>query len=51
MEGEECLPLRTRDALYGGRAEAVRIDYIAKEGQESIQYVDMSRCSWVCKYF
>jgi len=36
--------LRTRDALYGGRTEAVRLRYKAREN-EKIQYVDvMSLC-------
>jgi len=44
-------PLNTRDALYGGRTEAMRLHYRVGEG-ESIQYVDvMSLCPFVCKYF
>ena len=44
-------PLNTRDALYGGRTEAMRLHYKIKEG-ESIQYVDvMSLYPFVCKYF
>ena len=49
---EEHLPLRTRDALYGGRTEAMRRYYRVKEGEETIEYVDvMSLYPWVCKYF
>ena len=33
-------PLCTRDALYGGRTEAMRLHYKAREG-ENIQYVDV----------
>ena len=44
-------PLITRDALYGGQTEALRLHYKVKEG-ESIQYVDvMSLYPSVCKYF
>ena len=44
-------PLNTRDALYGGRTEALKLHYKVKEG-ESIQYVDvMSLYPFVCKYF
>jgi hypothetical protein len=38
---EEYLPLRTRDALYGGRTEAMRLHYRVREGQETMQYVDV----------
>ena len=49
---EEHLPLRTRDALYGGRTEAMCLHYRVKEGDETIQYVDvMSLYPWMCKYF
>jgi hypothetical protein len=53
MDMEEVhLPLRTRDALYGGRTEAMRLHYKVKEGEETIEYVDiMSLYPWVCKYF
>jgi hypothetical protein len=48
---EERLPLKTRDALYGGRTEAMPLHYRVKEGEETIQYVDvMSLYPWVCKY-
>ena len=51
-EVEQSLPLTTRDGLYGGRTEAMRLHYRAKEGEETIQYVDvMSLYPWVCKYF
>jgi hypothetical protein len=51
-EEEEHLPLRMRDALYGGRTEAMRLHYRVREGQETIQYVDVMRLyPWVCKYF
>jgi hypothetical protein len=51
VEMEGSMPLRTRDALYGGRIEAMRFNYKVKEGKETIQYVDvMSLYSWVCRY-
>jgi G:T-mismatch repair DNA endonuclease (very short patch repair protein) len=50
-EEEERLPLKTRDALYGVRTEAMRLHYRFREGEETIQYVDvMSLYPWVCKY-
>jgi len=36
----EQSPLHTRDALYGGRTEAMRLHYKASEN-ETIQYVDV----------
>jgi len=43
-------PLCTRDALYGGRTEAMGLHYKAREG-EAIQYVDfMSIYPFICKY-
>jgi len=30
---EEHLPLRTRDAMYGGRTEAMRLHYRLREGE------------------
>jgi G:T-mismatch repair DNA endonuclease (very short patch repair protein) len=49
---KEHLPLRTRAALYGGRTEAMRLNYRVNDGEETIQYVDiMSLYPWVCKYF
>jgi hypothetical protein len=48
----EQQPLRTRDALYGGRTEVMCLHYKVKEGEETMQYVDvMSPYPWVCKYF
>jgi hypothetical protein len=45
-------PLITRDALYGGRTEAMRLHYKIQEGEESIQYCDiMSLHPYICKYF
>ena len=42
--------LCTRDALYGGRTEAMRLHYNAREG-ETIQYLDvMSLYHYICKY-
>jgi len=44
-------PLRTRDALYGGRTEAKCLYRKASEN-ETIQYVDiMSLYPYICKYF
>ena len=44
-------PLNTRDSLYGGRTEAMRLHHAAGDG-ETIQYVDvMSLYPYVCKYF
>ena len=44
-------PLCTRDALYGGRTEAMRLHYKVREN-ETIQYVDvMSLYPYICKYF
>ena len=43
-------PLRTRDALYGGRTEAKRLHYKVRENG-TIQYVDvMSLYLYICKY-
>jgi len=45
-------PMNTRDALYGGRTEAMRLHYKIKEGEESLQYCDiMSLYPYICKYF
>jgi hypothetical protein len=50
MEVEHLL-LRTRDALYGGRTEAMRLHYRV-QGEEAVQYADvMNLDPWVCKYF
>jgi len=44
-------PLYTRDALYGGRTEAMRLHYKVREN-ETIQYVDVMRLyPYTCKYF
>ena len=41
----------TRDTQYGGRKDAMRLHYKAREG-EIIQYVDvMSLYPYICKYF
>jgi len=34
-------PLITRDALYGGRTEAMRLHYKIREVKESVQYCDV----------
>jgi len=34
-------PLNTRDALYGGRTEAMRLQYKIREGEETVQYCDI----------
>jgi hypothetical protein len=34
-------PLITRDALYGGRTEAMRQHYRIREGKKSVQYCDV----------
>jgi len=45
-------PMNTRGALYGGRTEAMRLDYKIREGEESVQYCDiMSLYPYICKYF
>jgi hypothetical protein len=47
-EVEARLPLRKRDALYGGRTEGMRLHYRVKEGEVMIQYVDVMRMyPWV----
>jgi len=44
-------PLSTRDALYGGRMEAMRLHYIVREN-ETTQYVDvMSLYPYIFNYF
>jgi len=48
---EQQSPLRTCDAQYGGRNEAMRPLYKAREN-ETIQYVDVvSLYHYICKYF
>jgi hypothetical protein len=45
-------PLITRDALYGGQTEAMRLHYKIRKGKESVQYCDvMSLYPFICKYF
>jgi len=45
-------PLNTRDALYGGRTEAMRFHYKVREGEETVQYVDVtSLYPYLCMYF
>jgi len=34
-------PLNTRDALYGGRTEAIMLHYKVREGEETLKYVDV----------
>ena len=42
----------TRDALYGGRIEAMRLHYRIDEDVETIQYCDVkSLYPFICKYF
>jgi len=44
--------LHTRDALYRGRTEALRLHYKIAENEETIQYYDvMSLYPYICKYF
>jgi len=48
----EHAPLISRDALYGGRTEAMRLHYKIREGEESVQYCDvMSLYPYICKCF
>lgn len=45
------MSLRTRDALYGWRTEAMRLHYRVKKDEETIQYVDvMNLFPSECKY-
>jgi G:T-mismatch repair DNA endonuclease (very short patch repair protein) len=45
-------PLSTRDALYRGRTEAMRLHYKICEGKKSVQYCDVIRLyPYICKYF
>ena len=47
----ELSSLYTRDALYGGRTEAMLLHYKVREN-ETIKYVDvMSLYPYICKYF
>jgi hypothetical protein len=44
-------PLKTRDTLYGGRTEAMRLHCKIREGKETIQYVDViSLYPYISKY-
>jgi len=43
--------MNTCDALYGGPTETMRLHYKIKEGQESVQYCDItSLYPYICKY-
>ena len=43
--------LHTRDALYGGRTEAMGLHYKIEENRGTIQYCDiMSLYTYICKY-
>jgi len=45
-------PLITRDALYGGRTEAMRLHYEIREEDEPVQFCEvMSLYPYICKYF
>jgi len=45
-------PLNTRDALYGGRTEAMPLHYKIRDGEEIVEYCDiMSLYPYICKYF
>jgi hypothetical protein len=45
-------PLKTTDALYGGRTEAMRLHYAIDERKETIEYCDViSLYPSICKYF
>ena len=45
----EKSPLKTRDALYGGRTEAMRLHHKARD-DETVQYVDViSLYPYICK--
>jgi hypothetical protein len=45
-------PINTREALYVGRTEAMRLHYKIKEDVESVQYCDIvSLYPYICKYF
>ena len=47
----EQSPLHTRDALYGGRTEAMRLHYKV-QGNETLHYIDvMSLYPYICEYF
>ena len=45
------ITLNTRDALYGGRTESMRLYYKLREGEDTLQYVEVkSLYPYVCKY-
>ena len=44
-------PLYTRDSLYGGWTEPMRLHYGIEEDAETIQYCDVSLYPYICKYF
>ena len=45
-------PLRTRDALYSGRTEVMRLHYKVRPGVETIQYTStMSLYPYICKHY
>ena len=44
-------PLNTGGTLYRGRTENMRIHYKVREGEETVQYVEMmSLYTYMCKY-
>ena len=44
-------PTNTRDALYGGQTEAMRLQYKIREGEETVQHCDIrSLYPYICKY-
>jgi len=48
----EHSPLNMRDSLYGCQTEAMRFHYKVREGEGTLQYVDvMSLHPYVRKYF
>jgi hypothetical protein len=45
-------PLKTRDALYGGRTEGIRLHYEIDHRKETIEYCDVINLNpYICKYF
>jgi len=51
MPAVQQSPLRTRDALYGCRSEAMRLHYKAR-GNETVQYAEvMNLYPYIRKYF
>jgi len=41
-------PLNKQDALYGGRTDAMRLHYKVREGEETLQYVDVKSLYPTC---